>query len=155
MPTVQCQHCNQQLENFLRTCPHCDQRVLAVSAIRFLGQGLIEFLERQAIVAPELAKKKTTLYLKYCEAFICDSERAFVSVSTFGGSLDERSYEAIKDVIGSHREHLATLKSVLPLIALSPQLAPVVKRVDRTNRQLENQLRKWMNGNFGGRTFGH
>lgn len=154
MPTVQCQHCNQHLENFLRACPHCDRRILAVSAIRFLGQGLIEFLKCRVATAPELAKKKTALYLKLCEVFICDSERALVSVCTHGGPLGEESYEAIEDVIGSHREHLATLKLVLPLVVPEPQLALTVKRINRTNRQLENQLHKWMSSDFGGRTFG-
>lgn len=154
MPTIQCQHCHQPLEQFYRVCSYCDRRLLATSAIRFIGEGLSEYLRATVSASPEKAKKKTTLYLKCCQTFLCDSELALVSATTFRGRFDERTYEAIEDVIGSHRQHATNLNTVSTLITGAPLLVPVVKRLDLTNRRLDNLLQKWLVSDFGGRTFG-
>ncbi len=154
MPIVQCQHCHQPLEHFYRICSHCDRRLLAASAIRFIGEGLSEYLRATIPASPDKAKKKTALYLKCCQTFLCDSELALVSATTYRGRFDERTYEAIEDVIGSHRQHAANLDLVSALITGAPLLAPVAKRLDLTSRRLDSLLQKWLVSDFGGRTFG-
>lgn len=153
MPTIRCQHCSNTLDEFLRVCPHCQRQILAASAIHFLGEGLSELLEECAESDPKLAKKKTTLYLKFCQKFLCDSEMALLSVKTYGGEWDERTLEAIEDVIESHHMHQANLKAVNKLISGVPLLAPVTKKVNLTSRRLDDLMQAWLHSDFGGRTF--
>jgi len=152
MPKAQCQHCESELADFPKTCPQCQKPILGATAIKFLGQGLTDFLEVCGRSSPQQARKKTTLYLKFCQKFICDSELALLSVKMFSGLMDERSIEAIDDVIKSHQNHSENLKKVFAIISGNPELEPVAKRVNNSNRRIETLLKLWLNSDFGGRS---
>ncbi len=152
MPIAQCQHCDSELTDFPRVCPNCQRQILGATAIKFLGQGLIEYLDACCQSNAHMAKKKTTLYLKFCQKFLCDSELALLSVRMFNGIMDEKTLEAIDDVIKSHHNHSENLKTVLTILSSNPELDPVAKRVSNTNRRLETLLKLWLSSEFGGRS---
>jgi len=156
MPQVQCQNCFNQFPEFLNHCPHCQREILMTTAIHFLGQILTEHLERYCSNDPEQAKKKLTIYLKFCQRFLCDSELALLSVRALPSGFDERTVTAIKDVISSHRQHTDNLKNARRIISLEakPEFLSVVKKIDTTARRLDNLLNTWLVSDFGGRTFG-
>lgn len=129
---------------------------MMTTAIHYLGQILTEQLERHAHTRPELAKKKMTLYLKFCQRFLCDSELALLSVRALPSGLDERTVTAIKDVISSHRQHTTNLKTVLRIISneTKPELLSLIKKIDTTARRLDSLLNTWLLSDFGGRALG-
>ena len=147
MAKVQCQHCQSYLEDFLSVCPYCKRKILAVTAIRFLGEGLSEYLRIYVKDSPQLAKKKTTLYLKMCQRFVCDSELALLNVRACSGSFDHKTTEAIKDVIGSHQQHMDNLNDFLEIIGDEPLLAPVAKKIVNTSRRIDVLLEAWQINN--------
>lgn len=156
MPQAQCQICFNQLPAFPTHCPHCQREILMTTGLHFLGQILTEHLEKHSQSDPEVAKKKLTLYLKFCQRFLCDSELALLSVRTLPSGFDKRTATAIKDVISSHRQHTATLKTARRIISLDakPEYLSVVKKIDSTARRLDNLLNTWLVSDFGGRDFG-
>gem|GEM_PF-3509002 len=156
MPQAQCQNCFKQLSDFPTHCPHCHREILMTTAIHYLGQILTEQLERHVHTRPELAKKKMTLYLKFCQRFLCDSELALLSVRALPSGLDERTVTAIKDVISSHRQHTTNLKTVLRIISngTKPEWLSMIKKIDATARRLDNLLNTWLLSDFGGRALG-
>lgn len=126
------------------------------TAIHFLGQILNDNLERYIRYDPDQVKKKMTLYLKFCQRFLCDSELALLSVRTLPSGFDERTVAAIKDVISSHRQHSENLKNASRIIGgeAKPELLPVIKKVETTIRRLDGLLNTWLLSDFGGRSFG-
>lgn len=156
MPQAQCQTCFNNLSEFTTHCPHCQREVQMTTAVHFLGQILMEHLETSVRSNPERAKKKVTLYLKFCQRFLCDSELALLSVKTRPSGFDDRTVSAIKDVISSHRQHSENLKKARRLIGAEarPELLGVAKKVDATARRLDSLLKTWLLSDFGGRTFG-
>lgn len=156
MSQAQCQHCFNQLPEFTTHCPHCQQEIQMTTAIHFLGQVLIEHLEKYVRNEPEQAKKKMILYLKFCQRFLCDSELALLSVRTLPNGFDERTVMAIKDVISSHRQHTETLKNARRIIGgeAKPELLPVVKKLDTTVKRLDSLLNAWLLNDFGGHALG-
>ena len=153
MPEIQCQHCKAQLSNFSKTCPNCDQPLLGTTAVQFIGDGLSEYLEECVKTDPVMAKKKTALYLKLCQSFLCDSELALLSVKMFGGSIDGNTSEAIEDVISAHRQHVDNLREVFRIISEEPSLEPVAKKVNNTSKRIDNLMKVWLLSDFGGRSF--
>lgn len=147
MAKVLCQHCQNYLEDFLSVCPYCKQKILAVTAIRFLGEGLSEYLRIYVKDSPQLAKKKTALYLKMCQRFVCDSELALLNVRSFRGGFDNKTTEAIKDVIGSHKQHMENLNEFLEIIGDEPLLAPVAKKIINTSLRIDVLLEAWQINN--------
>lgn len=154
MPQAQCQNCFNQLPEFTTHCPHCQQEVRMATAIHFLGQVLTEHLEKYVRNEPEQAKKKMTLYLKFCQRFLCDSELALLSVRTLSRDFDDRTITAIQDVISSHRQHTDNLKNARQIIGgeAKPELLPVVKQLETTARRLDGLLNAWLHNDFGGRS---
>jgi len=100
-----------------------------------------------------MAKKKTALYLKLCQSFLCDSELALLSVKMFGGSIDGNTSEAIEDVISAHRQHVDNLREVFRIISEEPSLEPVAKKVNNTSKRIDNLMKVWLLSDFGGRSF--
>lgn len=153
MPKIQCQHCKTSLAAFDKICPNCEQAIRSTTAVQFIGEGLSECLTEYVKIDPVLAKKKTALYLKLCQSFLCDSELALLSVRMFGGSLDDATSEAIEDVIGAHRQHAENLRAIFSIISDEPSLAPVAKRINNIGKRIDALLKTWLLSDFGGRSF--
>ncbi|MDR2946587.1 MAG: hypothetical protein LBV79_07580 [Candidatus Adiutrix sp.] len=151
MPKVQCQHCRTELDNFEKICPRCEQPLMGTTAVQFIGDGLSEFLAECVKSDATLARKKTTLYLKLCQSFLCDSELALLSVKMHHGAIDESTSEAIDDVINTHRQHVDNLRRVFTIISEEPSLQPIAKKVHNTGRRVDNLLKAWLLSDFGGR----
>lgn len=152
MPTIQCQHCQAQLDNFPKYCPECEQPIMGTTAVQFIGDGLTQFLEANTKKNPEAAKKKTSLYLKLCQSFLCDSELALLSVKMFNGAIDDNTSEAIEDVIGTHKQHTENLRNVLRIISQEPSLEPVATKANNIGKRLDTLMKAWLHSDFGGRS---
>lgn len=125
------------------------------TAIHFLGQALSEHLKICVKTDARLAKKKTALYLKFCQKFLCDSELALIKVRGLPRGFDGRTVTAIRDVISSHRQHIANLKAARQILsgASELELVPVLKKIDLVVHRLEALLKAWLLSGFGGRAF--
>jgi len=152
MPQATCQHCHETISDYPTICPHCQRRILGATAIHFLGQTVTLCLNQCIGENPKLAKKKTSLYLKLCQTFLCDSELALMNVKRLREDMDERTLEAIEDVINSHYQHSENLASILLILSQNPELEPVAKRVNSATRRIDKLLKDWISSEPGGRT---
>jgi len=152
MPQATCQHCNESINDYPTVCPHCQRRILGATAINFLGQTVTFYLDQCVGDHPQLAKKRTALYLKMCQTFLCDSELALMNVKKYNEDMDERTLEAIEDVIHSHYQHSENLASILLILSRNPELEPVVKRVNSATRRMDKLLKAWISSELGGRS---
>jgi len=148
MSVVRCQHCQYQMENYLAVCPQCKQELQAATAIHYIGEGLDGFLTEAAKISPPMVKRKVALYMKMCQGFLCDSELAFISVKTFKGPIDDRTYAAVADVVQSHFQHLNNLESILKIVETNPELASVTKTVVSMMHKISDLLEVWQVGGF-------
>lgn len=151
MPTGHCQYCRSSFDDFPTHCPVCRQELRMVTAIDYLGQCLFEHLSSGDSL-PADKKKKLTLYLKFCQKFICDSELALLNVKLARDDFDEPTLKAIEDVIQSHRQHADNLKTALKIIGLSPpeDLGEVVKKTLSTQKRLEKLMQSWLGEDAAG-----
>ena len=149
MSKPRCQHCNEDLTAFTKTCPFCRRPLLGTTAVNFIGDSVIEFIQENIESNPNLAKKKASLYAKLCQDFLCRSGEAYLRAGGLPGPFDDRTRLSVEDVIASHRQHVKNLAEIIRLTKGREELRPVIKRIEAAHKQIDEALRAWLASNAG------